>query len=97
MAGTWNRDTVDTEIGFIPMREQIAILAYDHGEWILVIDSDDDEPEQAWKCLDAAIEELRRKGWEVVQDPASIRPSFAELEELDRFAPWGYRLKRAIQ
>ena len=97
MADTWNRDTVDTEIGFIPMREEIAILAHDHGEWILIIDSDDDESERAWKDLDAAMEELRRDGWEVVQGPASIRPSFAELEELDRFAPWGYGLKRTIQ
>jgi hypothetical protein len=76
------------------MREQTAILAHDHGEWIFVIDSDDDEPERAWKDLDAAMETLRRDGWEVVQGPASIRPSFPEFEELDRFAPWGYRLRR---
>ena len=79
------------------MREQTAILAQDHGEWIIVVDSDDDEPERTWKNVDEALEELRREGWEVVQGPAPIRSSFAELEELDRLAPWGYRLKRAIQ
>jgi hypothetical protein len=79
------------------MQEQIAILAHDHGEWIFVSDSDDDESERAWKNPDAAIEELRRDGWEVVQGPASIRPSSPEYEELDRFAPWGYRLKHTIQ
>jgi hypothetical protein len=77
------------------MREQTAILAQDHGEWIFVIDSD--EPERTWKNVDEALEELRREGWEVVQGPAPIRSSFAELEELDRFAPWGYRLRRVIQ
>jgi len=79
------------------MLEQTAILAHDHGEWIFVIDSNRDEPERAWKDIDEAFEELRREGWEVVQGPAPIRSSFAELEELDRFAPWGYRLRRLVQ
>ena len=79
------------------MQEQTAILIQDHGEWILIIDSDEDEPERAWKDLDAAIEELQLDGWEVAEGPGAIRSSFEELSELDRFAPWGYRLKRIIQ
>jgi len=79
------------------MPEQTAILIHDHGEWFLVVDSDDDEPERIWKDLDAAIEELRRDGWEVAEGPGAIRSSFEELSELDRFAPWGYRLRWAIQ
>ena len=79
------------------MQEQTAILIQDHGEWILIIDSDEDEPERAWKDLDAAIEELRLDGWEVAEGPGAIRSSLEELSELDRFAPWGYRLKRIIQ
>jgi hypothetical protein len=60
-------------------------------------ESDEDEPERAWKDINAAIEELRLAGWEIVQSPAPIRSSFAELWELDRFAPVGYRLRRSVQ
>ena len=77
--------------------EQTAILAQDHGEWIFVVDSDEDEPERTWKDAEDALRELRRDGWEVAQGPAPIRSSFAELSELDRFAPWGYQLRRVIQ
>ena len=79
------------------MKEQTAVLILDHGEWILVVDSDEDEPERAWKDPDDAIRELRQEGWEVAEGPGPIRPSFEELSELDRFEPWGYRLRRVIQ
>ena len=79
------------------MSEQTAVLALDHSEWILVVDSDEDEPERAWRDPDDAIRELGQEGWDVVQGPASVRPSSPEFEELDRFEPWGYRLRRAIQ
>jgi hypothetical protein len=78
------------------MREQIAILAKDHGEWIFVIDSDEDEPERAWKSCDTAIKELGRDGWEVIEGPGPIRATFPELEDLNRFASWGYKLRWAI-
>jgi hypothetical protein len=29
------------------MSEQTAVRVQDHGEWILVVDSDEDEPERA--------------------------------------------------
>jgi len=77
------------------MQEQTSILAQDHGEWILIIDSD--EPERTCKNVDEALEELRREGWEVVEDPGATRSSFEELSELDRFAPWDYRLRRVVQ
>ena len=75
------------------MQEQAAILAQDHGEWIFVTDSDEDEPERAWKDLDAAIKVLALEGWAVVQGPAPIR---TEMEELERFELRGYRLMRGI-
>ncbi len=77
-----------------PCAEHTAILVEDHGEWVLVIDSDDDEPERAWKDLDAAIRELGLDGWQVVQGPAPIR---TEMAGLDRFDLWGYRLRRSVQ
>jgi hypothetical protein len=40
------------------MHEQTAILAQDHGEWILI--TDDDEPEKTWKDLDSAIAAVQR-------------------------------------
>jgi hypothetical protein len=64
------------------MSEQTAILIKDHGEWVFVIDSDDDEPERAWKDSGAAINELQQEGWRVVQGPASIRP---DINGLDQF------------
>ena len=76
------------------LSEQTAILVHDHGEWVLVIDSDEDEPERAWKNADAAIQELRLEGWQVVHGPATIEPS---VPEINRFNVWGYRLKRGIQ
>lgn len=76
------------------MSEQLAILTHDHGEWIFMTDSEEDEPERAWKDVDAALEELRLKGWEVVQGPAPIR---TEMEGLERFNLEGYRLRRRIQ
>jgi hypothetical protein len=53
---------------------QIVILMEDHQEWIFETDSDENEPEQMWKDLDTAIEELKQKNWEVVQGPAPIYP-----------------------
>jgi hypothetical protein len=79
------------------MQEQTAVLIQDHSEWVLVIDSDDDEPERAWKDIDAAIQELQMDGWQFVQGQAPIRSSFADFQELDRFAPVGYRLRRRVQ
>jgi hypothetical protein len=79
------------------MRDQSAILAPDHGERIFVPDSDDDEPERAWKSYEAAIKELELEGWRVFEGPGPIRATFSELEDLDCFASWGYRLKRTIQ
>jgi hypothetical protein len=78
----------------IPMQEQNAILAHDRGEWVLI--TDDEEPERVRKDIDAAMKELRQEGWQVVQGPAKIRhdPEFAGLE---RFKPWGYRLRQGIQ
>ena len=78
------------------MQEQTAILVEDHGEWILVIESDDDEPERAWKSLDDALKELMQEGWQVFQGPARIIPDL-EYDGLNRFEPWGYRLRRGIQ
>ncbi|MEJ2109934.1 MAG: hypothetical protein P8Z37_08480 [Acidobacteriota bacterium] len=76
------------------MSDQTATLIEDHGEWVLIIDSDEDELERAWESLDAAVEELRQEGWEVFQGPARIN---TELEGLDRFDLVGYRLRRWIQ
>ena len=81
--------------GSLTTHDQTAILARDHGEWVFVVDSD--EPERTWKNADEALEELRREGWEVVQGPAPIRSSFSELEGLNRFQSWGYRLRRMVQ
>jgi hypothetical protein len=78
------------------MQEQTAILAEDHGEWVLVIESDEDEPERAWNTLDAAMKELEQEGWQIFQGPARIIPD-PEFAELERFQPWGYRLRRGIQ
>jgi hypothetical protein len=64
------------------MAEQTAILAEDHNEWILI--TDDDEPEKTWKDFDSAIAAVQREGWEIVQGPAPIRSSFAELQGVGR-------------
>jgi hypothetical protein len=76
------------------MQEQTAVLVEDHGEWVLVIDDDDDEAEQVWQSVEAAMEELRIDGWEVAEGLAPIRPSIAGF---DRFDLWGYRLRRSVQ
>ena len=76
------------------MSEQIGLLALDHGEWIFVLDHDEDEPERAWKDQDAALEELRLEDWEVVKGPAPIR---FDIEGLQHFEGLGYRLRRRIQ
>jgi hypothetical protein len=78
------------------MRAQTGLLAQDHSAWILVTDSDEDEPERAWKDLDAALKELAQEGWVVVQGPAKIRPD-PEFIGIERFEPLGYRLRRGIQ
>ncbi len=75
------------------MQEQTAVLVEDHGKWILVIDSDDNEAERSWQDIDAAMAELAAEGWQVAQGPARIRPSMAALE---RFELWGYRLRRGV-
>jgi hypothetical protein len=74
------------------MHEQTAVLVKHSDECVLV--TDDDEPERVWQDFDAAIKELHLDGWQVVQGPAAIGPSVAEI---DRFHTWGYRLKRSIQ
>ena len=76
------------------MHEQTALLALDHDEWVFATDSDEDEPERAWKDKDAAMEELRMEGWEILQGPAPIS---TEMEGLERFRLAGYRLRRRIQ
>jgi hypothetical protein len=40
------------------------------------------------------MEELRLKGWEVVQSPA---PVWFDIEELQQYKELGYRLRRRIQ
>jgi len=75
------------------MKEQTAILVNDPGEWVFVTDSEEDEPERAWKDLEAAMEELRLEGWEVVQGPAPIQ---FYIEGLQHFGGLGYRLMRTI-
>jgi len=76
------------------MKEQTGLLAEDHGEWVFVTDSEEDEPERAWKDLDVAMEELLLEGWEIVQGPA---PVWFDMEELERFDLEEYRLRRSIQ
>jgi hypothetical protein len=76
------------------MQEQIAILVLHQHEWVLVIDSDEDEPERSWKSLYAAMDELRRDSWQVVHGPAPIS---IEMPGLERFDQVGYRLRRGIQ
>ena len=77
------------------MTEQTGLLAEDHGEWIFLTDSDDDEePERLWKTDKAALVELQQEGWEVVQGPAPVR---FEMEGLERFDLKGYRLRRRVQ
>ena len=77
------------------MQEQTGLLAEDHGEWIFLTDSEnDDEPERVWNTDTAAIEQLRQEDWEVVQGPAPVR---FEMEGLERFDLKGYRLRRRIQ
>jgi hypothetical protein len=76
------------------MQEQTAILIQDQDEWFLFIDSDDEEPDGAWKDVDSAIEELRMDGWEIVQGPASIR---SDIDGPDQHELWGYILKRSVQ
>jgi hypothetical protein len=51
----WGQFIVDADHS---LQEQTVILVQDHDEWVLVIDSDEDEPEWAWKDIDAAIQEL---------------------------------------
>ena len=70
------------------MHEQSRLLAEDHGEWVFVTDSEEYQPERAWKDLDAAMEELRLEGWEVVQGSEPIR---FDIEELRQFEGLGYR------
>ena len=67
-------------------QEQTALLVEDHGEWVLVIESDEDEPEQAWKDLNTAISELVQDGWQIFQGPARIIPD-PEFAALERFEP----------
>jgi hypothetical protein len=78
------------------MELQTAMLVEDHGDWILVIESDDDEPEREWKNLDAAIRELQQEGWAIFEGPGRFIPD-PEYIALARFEPWGYRLRRGIQ
>jgi hypothetical protein len=76
------------------MQEQTAILVEDHGEWIFI--AYNHEPDKVWKSFDSAMKALERVGWQVVHGPAPIRPDF-ESDAFDRFRPWGYKLRRAIQ
>ena len=76
------------------MQEQTAILIQEGCDWIFV--ADDDAPERMWKDFNAAMKTLGQEGWQIVQGPAPIRPCY-ESDALDRFRPWGYRLRRGIQ
>ena len=73
------------------MREQVAILMQDHGEWIFV--SDDEEPELLFKSVGDALQELRQDGWEIVEGPGVAS---SVLDALGRNDSWGFRLRRGI-
>jgi hypothetical protein len=77
----------------MPLTEQIAILTRHLNEWVLIIDSDECEPERAWKDSEVAIHELQMEGWQVVQGPAVIH---SPIEELDSSELSSDQLKRII-
>ncbi len=76
------------------MQEQTAIPVRHQDEWILVIDSDDEEPERVFKSVKQAMEDLGQDGCEIVEGPGVVRPV---LDALRRNDSWGFRLRRGIQ
>ena len=66
-------------------QDQTAILVEDHGKWVLVIESDDDESGRAWKNIDAAIWEFTQEGWRIVKGSSPI-PNLWELNTSNRGA-----------
>jgi hypothetical protein len=74
------------------MREQVAILMQDHGEWIFI--ADDQESARVFKSVKEAMRELRQDGWEIVEGPGAVSPV---LDALRRDDSWGFKLRRGIQ
>ena len=77
------------------MTEQTGLLAEDHGEWIFLTDSEDDEEaERVWKTDKDALSELQGEGWEIVQGLAPVR---FDVESSSPSCIWAGRCGRQSQ
>jgi hypothetical protein len=68
------------------MREQVALLMQDHGEWIFICD--DEESERVYKSACDAMKELMKDGREIVEGPGVVSPV---LDMLRRSDSWGFK------
>jgi hypothetical protein len=75
------------------VQEQTAVLVKHQGEWVLVVD-DDDESERVWTDYAVATADLEQEGWQVAEGPGVIRLAAEGSRQIEVLR---YRLRRAIQ